>query len=273
MKSKKSWLWPSLGFVSLGCTLLLLFGFGWALKDAWAPSAGIALPGGTPQPVATGGAWEDKHELLVTAIGDSLTRGTGDASGQGYVRGTVDRLQKALGKPVKLVNNLGINGLEASNLTIRLDDEGFKGAIAQADLLLVTIGGNDLFHVAQNGGSLAEGGDIDVQLLQTRLIGLKPRLETVFRKLRALNPNGRIVYVGLYNPFYDVPALRESVGAVIDEWNGYARRLAETDGNAAVVPTYDLFETDVTRYLSSDHFHPNADGYARIAERVAQTLE
>ncbi|MBB6669063.1 GDSL family lipase [Cohnella nanjingensis] len=272
MNKKSSWLWPSLGAVSLGCTVLLLFGLGWALKDAWAPAAGIALPSATPQPAASSGDWADKRELLVTAVGDSLTRGTGDASGQGYVRGTVERLAKGLGKPVKLVNNLGINGLEASNLAIRLDDEGYKGALSQADLLLVTIGGNDLFHVAQNGGSLVDGGDIDAALLQKRLVGLKPRLETVFRKLRALNPNARIVYVGLYSPFYDVPALRESVGAVIDEWNGYARRLADADGGITVVPTYDLFETDVARYLSSDHFHPNADGYARIAERVAQSL-
>jgi lysophospholipase L1-like esterase len=82
-----------------------------------------------------------------------------------------------------------------------------------------------------------------------------------------------MVYVGLYNPFYDVDSLRVPASSVIQQWNAYAHKLAAADGNATVVPTYDLFESDIGRYLSSDHFHPNEAGYARMAARIVQALQ
>jgi lysophospholipase L1-like esterase len=60
---------------------------------------------------------------------------------------------------------------------------------------------------------------------------------------------------------------------VVAKWNDYAFRLAKADGNATVVPTYDLFEFSLNRYLSSDHFHPNAQGYERISDRIVQALQ
>jgi lysophospholipase L1-like esterase len=40
-----------------------------------------------------------------------------------------------------------------------------------------------------------------------------------------------------------------------------------------LVPTYDLFELNANKYLYSDHFHPNQDGYERIAERIVQIMK
>ncbi|MFC5403743.1 GDSL-type esterase/lipase family protein [Cohnella soli] len=269
---RSKWLWPALGWSTLACLLLMLTGFGWALKDSWMPNGGIALPEASEPEKATGGDWGGKKELFVTALGDSLTKGTGDATGAGYVDRVIERLAKAMDKPVYLVNNLAINGLRADQMTDRLAEKGFATAVGKADIVLLTIGGNDLFQVAQAGGSLVEGGDLSPQLLLDRLPGLEPRLKAVIRKIRELNPNARIVYVGLYNAFYDLPQMRGANG-VVAEWNDYAFELAKTDGNATVVPTYDMFEFDVKKYLSSDHFHPNELGYSRIADRVVQALQ
>jgi lysophospholipase L1-like esterase len=264
-------LWRALGLTTLGCTLLLAFGFGWALRDTYAPTKGMALPEPSAPPQATGGSWAGKKEILAAAAGDSLTRGTGDATGNGYVRDTVSQLQQALGKPVRLLNNLGVNGQTTDELLKLLDTTGYKSELGQADLILLTIGANDLFRIATGSGSIAEGGDVSLEKVRARMPEAERRLQAVLVKLRKINPYARIVYVGLYNPFYDVKEMRAASGD-IQKWNAYAQSLALRDGNATVVPTYDLFEANIGRYLSSDHFHPNADGYRRIAERIVQAL-
>ncbi|MFD0670345.1 GDSL-type esterase/lipase family protein [Cohnella sp. GCM10027633] len=266
-----NWLWRTLGATTLACLCALLVGFGWALRDTWFPQDGLVIPE-APAQESTGGAWADKSELFVTTLGDSLTNGVGDATGQGYAKRVTERLGDRLNKPVTLVNNLAVNGARAPQLLAGLDQTGYRHAIAKSDLILFTIGGNDLFQIAQDGGSIAEGGDISVEQLEERLPEVTPKLEEVFKKLRELNGNARIVYVGLYNPFFDLPEMR-SGSAVVAAWNAAAYALAAADGNATVVPTYDLFETHVKRYLSQDHFHPNAEGYDRIAERIVQALD
>ena len=273
MKRSTVWLWRSLGTVALACLILLLFGFGWALKDHWAPSAGLAVPQATLPPAAGGGSLADKTEWKIAALGDSLTVGTGDSTGSGYVKRAVNELTQALDKPIHVVNNLALGGLRADQLLERLDDKGFKNAIVQSDIVMLTIGGNDLFQFADNGGSFVSGGDLSVDELEQQLGEGQARLREVMAKLRSLNEHARIVYIGLYNPFFDLPELRTGASRVVREWNDYAAELAAEDGNMSVVPTYDLFEANVGRYLSSDHFHPNDEGYARMAIRVAQALE
>lgn len=270
---KSSWLWRILGLTTLICFLVMLTGFGWALKDTWFPKEGLALPEAAQQEAATGGDWSTKSELYITSIGDSLTKGTGDSTGDGYVARVIENLSQQMDKPVYLVNNLAINGMRTDQLIVRLDDSGYKNSIAKADIILMTIGGNDLFQIAQSGGNLAEGGDLSPEDLLKRLPEAEPRLEAVFRKVRELNPTARIIYVGLYNAFYDLPEMRQPVSDAVAKWNDYAFRLAKLDGNATVVPTYDLFEFNVKAYLSSDHFHPNAQGYTRISERIVQALQ
>lgn len=270
MKSS-SWLWRILGFTTLLCLIIMLTGFGWALKDAWFPKDGLALPEVTAPELASGGDWTTKSELYITSLGDSLTKGTGDSTGEGYVSRVIEEFSEAIDKPVYLVNNLAINGLRADQLVTKLDESGFRNAIGKADIILMTIGGNDLFQIAQNGGSMAEGGDLSPEMLVGRLPEAEPRLKAVFQKIRQLNPTARIMYVGLYNAFYDLPEMRRGSEAVA-HWNNYAHSLAEEDGNATVVPTYDLFEFNIKQYLSSDHFHPNSLGYARVSERIVQAL-
>lgn len=270
--NKSSWLWRILGTATLVCLLALLVGFGWALRDTWYPPEGLALPDAAPTASPTGDDLTMKAEILITALGDSLTVGTGDATGNGYVRGVTAGLAEVLDKPVRTINNLGINGLRADQLVQRLEERGYQNSLGRADIILLTIGGNDLFQIAQNGGSMAEGGgDLSLELLKASMPEAEQRLKAAFTKIRKINPSARLVYVGLYNPFYDVPEMRPG-SQYIAEWNSYAQKLAEADGNATVVPTYDLFEDKIAKYLSSDHFHPNAQGYARIAERIVQAL-
>ncbi|RUS46289.1 GDSL-type esterase/lipase family protein [Cohnella sp. AR92] len=265
-------LWPILGMTMAACFGLMLGGFGWALKDVWHPAQGLAIPEAATRAKEAGGNWEAKEEIKVVALGDSLTRGMGDETGEGYVLNAIAKLKEAFGKKARLVNNLAINGLTAARLNKQLANNGYASFLGQADLIFLTIGGNDLFRIARNGGSFEQGADVSPEQLRAKLPEAEELLREAFGKLRDLNPTARIVYIGLFNPFYDVPEAR-AFSDSIAEWNAYAHRLTAEDGNATIVPTYDLFESHIARYLSSDHFHPNEKGYARIADRIVQALQ
>ena len=90
--------------------------------------------------------------------------------------------------------------------------------------------------------------------------------------LHEINPNAHIVYLELYNPFYDIKELRDG-SLEVQNWNEQAYALAHAYPNMTLIPTFDLFERTISSYLSSDHFHPNHDGYAQIAARIVQSLE
>lgn len=269
MKSSRL-LWRITGIAGLVTTLILLFGFVYAVSDILNPSA-AAPDNAQTQPAEKEPTLSDKNEIGIVAVGDSLTKGTGDATGDGYVRQVVKQLGKKLNKPVKLLNNLGINGMRADTLAKKLEERGYVYSLSQADVILLTIGGNDLFQTATGSMNLT-AGSIDPQKLQALLTETTPRLEKVLVRLHEINPNARIIYIGMYNPFYDLDETRET-NKTIREWNDKAFDVINRYPNMTLVPTIDLFQKTLKGYISSDHFHPNALGYEKIAERVVQVLE
>ncbi|UJF36104.1 SGNH/GDSL hydrolase family protein [Paenibacillus hexagrammi] len=60
----------------------------------------------------------------------------------------------------------------------------------------------------------------------------------------------------------------------MQDWNDRVFTYTNRYSNMVLVPTYDLFEQNLLKYISSaDHFHPNGDGYERIADRIVQILK
>ncbi|GGF89287.1 GDSL-type esterase/lipase family protein [Paenibacillus abyssi] len=270
-----TWLWRAISVSALTATCLLLFGFAYAASDLLFPSVPPAVQTDSEQEQGGGSAeLTGQDEIRIVAIGDSLTRGTGDVTGEGYVKQVVDGLSAKLDKPVQLINNLAVNGLRADELADKLESErGMHLAVEQANVILLTIGGNDLFQFAQ--GAVFEeqqAESMNRNEISHRLSEGVQRLERVFELLHELNPEAKVVYVGLYNPFYDLQQLREG-SLQVQEWNNYAYRAAYEYPNITVVPTFDLFESTIGTYLSRDHFHPNHEGYTQIAARIIQVLQ
>lgn len=273
-RSYSGLLWLAIGLTSFSAMLLLLYGFGYAAFTLLHPSAAIrhysaAAPAAPePQPVY---ALAAVNELKITAVGDSLTKGTGDPSGEGYVKQVVKRLHDKTDKPVKLINNLGIAGERTGELAARLKTSGYRHAIQQADIVLLTMGGNDLFAAARTGAK----GKTDLAAMQKQLKkqlpeGLK-QLEAVLTSIHEMNPKAQIVYIGLYNPFYDLDSMRKG-SLQVAEWNAGAYEIIQRYEHMQMIPIFDLFEERIGSYLSSDHFHPNHEGYGRIAERVVESI-
>ncbi|CAM3439928.1 GDSL-type esterase/lipase family protein [Paenibacillus lupini] len=267
-------LWRIIGISAVLSTLLLLAGFGFAVKDMLYPKGEVFEGRANVPALPAGGKLSEGKDIAITAIGDSLTKGTGDASGEGYVKQVVALLkQKYPDTSVRLNNNLAVNGLKADRLEQLLEtDKGYSFALRQANVIVFTIGGNDLFQIASGTSPVKAAGELNLNKLKAELPKDLKRLAHVLKRLHAINPNVQVVYVGLYNPFYDIPEYRGG-SLQIQQWNERAYALLHQYPNMTMVPTFDLFENAIGRYLSSDHFHPNHDGYAQIAARIVQSLE
>lgn len=257
------WSWGI--FLAFGIAAALLLGVGLTLgvRDILFPR-GSALPAEgekTPSPSQTG---LTSNKVQIVALGDSLTRGTGDEQGKGYAGRLKEQLAKDLKKEIYVLNN-GINGYRSVDLLKDLQTkEDIRKMVKEADVVVLSIGGNDLFNVGSE--------EINPQQVLARLPVAEASLEKVLSTINTLNQKAPILYMGLYNPFSDLSVGRES-GAVVKQWNNRAMGVVAKYPNMIFVQTEDLFSLQVRKYLSSDHYHPNSEGYKRIALRMAQVLE
>ncbi len=244
--------------VSVVATLLLISGFGLAIRE-------ISLPQTKAnQPISTQEKTEISKKGLLVGIGDSLTRGIGDSKGLGYIGRVKSKMENENHRSLSFVN-LAISGQTSPQLTKQLQDEHTGTLISQASWIIFTIGGNDLFR---GSGQLEK---IDLASSAKSLVTYRQNINAILTKIRKLNPNASIVMVGLYNPFSGMKDER-TTNRLVTEWNGAMVEIASQYPKIIVVPTYDLFQLNTKQYLSSDHFHPNDNGYERMADRVFQVI-
>lgn len=266
---RRSILWMLIVVFGIGTSLLFLIGFGFGVADIMSPGS-IPFTEKPTVSVPETQTNNEKEAYHVIALGDSLTRGTGDDTGSGYVRRTIAQLEKTQAKPVQLINNLAINGLRADQLANNLKSESMGYSLKQANVIMLTIGGNDLFQSAL--GNQQADAALDLPTLKAKaMIGIAS-LKEVLTKLREWNPDALIIYVGLYNPFADLKEMHQIGNSVVEEWNSAAAEFINQDDNMILIPTQDLFEFNIGTYLSNDHFHPNGTGYEAIATRIVQSI-
>lgn len=202
--------------------------------------------------------------LQIVSLGDSLTRGVGDKEGIGYVGRMKEDLQKDYKQKIALTN-LAVSGAKMPDLLKQIESNGAQYSIKQADVIVLTIGGNDLFPGWESLGK------IDLETYRPDTETFQNEAKKIIEEIRKLNTDSPIFWLGLYNPFEDVEDLKGSSNIVVD-WNASLEKLALNDKNVYITPTFDLFQNRGKDLLYSDHFHPNEVGYTYMAERLVQKV-
>lgn len=252
--------WKIVLGIGLIATLLLGIGLTLSMRDIMYPKGNEISKG--EEKKDTNGLPE--KNLQIVALGDSLTRGTGDETGKGYVGWLKEELTTGLKKDVYVLNH-GINGYGSENILNDLKTkEDIRNSIQKGDIIVLSIGANDLFHAGQE--------EINPEVIRNRFSVAEGSMVKVLDTLHSLNNRSPILCMGLYNPFSDLSVGKET-GALVKEWNNRVMQVVTKYPKMVYVPTEDLFSIQGTKYLSSDHYHPNAEGYKRIGVRMAQVLE
>ncbi|MFE9080306.1 MULTISPECIES: SGNH/GDSL hydrolase family protein [Bacillus cereus group] len=202
--------------------------------------------------------------LQIVSLGDSLTRGVGDKEGIGYIGRMKEDLQKDYKQKIALTN-LAVSGAKMPDLLKQMESSGAQYSIKQADVIVLTIGGNDLFPGWESLGK------IDLETYRPDTETFQNEAKKIIEEIRKLNTDSPIFWLGLYNPFEDVEDLKGSSNIVVD-WNASLEKLALNNKNVYITPTFDLFQNRGKDLLYSDHFHPNEVGYTYMADRLVQNV-
>lgn len=187
--------------------------------------------------------------LTYVAIGASDAVGVGAPNPE--IDGWVPRLASRMGDGVTLVN-LGVSG---STLAQALDEQLPPALDAQPDVVTVWLAVNDM-NARVPLESYAAGLDLLLTQLQRThariLVGNVPDL-------------GRLAVYGGLDPTL--------LSAEVDRWNAVIADAAARH-DATLVDLHARWRelADHPEYISPDGFHPSADGYQRLSDLFAESL-
>lgn len=239
------------------------------------------------EPVMTKPSTSDKKKVVTyVAIGDSLTKGVGDSTNQGgFVPLLAQSLTNETGLEFKAIN-YGVSGNTSSQILTRMQQKKeIQKDLKQAQLLTITVGGNDLRKAILEDTSNLDLGRFD-KPSKTYVKNLKQIIELA----RKDNPDLPIYVVGIYNPLYlNFPDLTE-LQTLVDQWNQRTEETLSAYQGVYFVPINDLLykgidgKSGVTEselgketvtndaLYDEDSFHPNNTGYEIIKEAVLEKI-
>jgi lysophospholipase L1-like esterase len=205
--------------------------------------------------------------LQIVAAGDSLTQGVGDSTKQGGYLPYLARLLEKEGIRQVVIENHGVKGNRTDQLLKRLGSEELQTAVGKADLVAITIGGNDLMRIIQRNIF-----GLEMPVFEDAKEGYVSRIKEIMETVSALNENATVVLIGFYNPFFPWFSDIAEMNQIVTEWNQASSQVVDSYPNAVFVEIDDLFLNLEINLLFDDYFHPNDQGYELIAQKVFEEL-
>jgi len=217
-----------------------------------------------------------KTNISIVAVGDSLTQGVGDSKSVGG--GYVTRLTKRVQNKYKIKtesHNYGVSGDTSQQIMARIkSDKKMHQDLPKADIITVTVGGNDFMHLLQRKGLDLTAGDIADEQVQ-----FDKRLKQLLTDIRAYNDDAPIYLIGIYNPFSIYLSNVKNAKTAFINWNNASAKVASTFNDTYFVDINNLYQpkgitkkikkTGSNPYLyTKDHFHPNGTGYDMMTDKV-----
>ncbi len=247
--------------LSVALTCLFVVSFGKAVYSVVNPAPSEAAPAPIDVESET---LKDNENPTIVGLGDSITRGVGDEADDGYFQRTVKTIEKSIDKDVT-ATNLAVTGATSPELLQQLEEPGTQNAVRSADIIIMSMGANDLSPGAANFNADT------VKTLNPDGESYAANTKAIMTKLSELNPDAEIYWLGLYNPFEDIPEFRGAELFIMD-WNYILAQAASGFPQVKVIPTYDLFQGNVPDYLYADHYHPNQTGHQTISDRISEVI-
>ncbi|HEX7706998.1 MAG TPA: GDSL-type esterase/lipase family protein [Thermoanaerobaculia bacterium] len=256
MHSRRFFFWILPFTASLIAVLLFGYGFVSYLRgETGTPVDFLPSPGTEASAPAS-------EAVAAIILGDSLARGTGDPTGLGIA----GRLDAELGRrgigSARRTYNFAVSGARTPDLLSLLDRENIRTMMRESNVIIVSIGGNDLW----GGSGWRDEAPPDPDSVMNEVMS---EIEKTLQEIRETSPKSRIFFIGLYNPFVSTPMGGEMTAAV-SRWNSRLLEQFGDDPDFTLVHTSDLFSH--RDRLALDRFHPSGEGYELIARRIADGL-
>ena len=227
-----------------------------------------------------------KKVVTYVAIGDSLTKGVGDSTNQGgFVPLLAQSLTNETGLEFKAIN-YGVSGNTSGQILSRIrEKKEIRKDLKQAQLLTITVGGNDLRKAI-----LEDTSNLDLDRFEKASKAYEKNLKQIIELARKDNPDLPVYVVGIYNPLYlNFPDLTE-LQTLVDQWNQRTEETLSAYHGVYFVPINDLLykgidgKSGVTEselgketvtndaLYDEDSFHPNHTGYEIMKEAVLEKI-
>lgn len=203
--------------------------------------------------------------LQYVVLGDSI----------GYGAGVLNPDEACYGRIVADTNgydyqNHAVSGNRTDHLLAHLDHAEVTAAVKNADIISISIGGNDYLTDNVTGLVLDATFRNDYSRMDKITAQLKLNFAAIIEKIRGWNPDAVILMQTLYNPGKGIN--KAPYQAATNRLNDLIRDyLASHPGAFTIVDVASAFGTD-RRYIAQDSIHPSAQGNERIAEVILQTL-
>ncbi len=198
-------------------------------------------------------------------LGDSIAFGSGLANPREAVYGRI--VADTEGYEYE---NYAVPGHTTRNLLSRMETPAVRDAIAKADIINISIGGNN-FLLGNLNGLLYDGiVKQDYTRIDEIADGFYADLGEIMAKIRALNADAAVLIQTIYNPQTGYVGEVYLAGAV--RMNAKIRQFAADHPGEILIVDAAAYLTDSAADFAEDRIHPSAAGNEKIAAAVVKTL-
>lgn len=208
----------------------------------------------------------ERKRVNIVGLGDSLTVGVGDPSRQGYIGIVKERLEMQYANTVDLKNEAK-KGLRSDQLLKKMKKKKLREKMKEADVIFLSLGGNDIMNVFKN-----HFFHLNVRLFEKQSEDFASNLEQIMKLIREENADAPIFMIGLFNPYFTYFSEIVEINEIIHIWNFESKEVLRQFSNTHFIEIGSIFSNDSDQLLHDDNFHPNREGYERIAETVINEL-
>ncbi|MFC4076709.1 GDSL-type esterase/lipase family protein [Salinithrix halophila] len=209
---------------------------------------------------------DKKKKLNYLVLGDSVARGIGSKHSQ---HGYSSLVVKGLGKervPLRLINK-GVVGQTSKKLYEAVRTPDVESHVKKADMISLTIGGNDLIKVAlEQDNRLSVLSDFNS--IQSNY---QKNLAGILSHIRKMNPDAPILLTSLYNPISPDESYYNLSNKLLKKWNVGLKEVAYRYSMTHVVDVNTRLRAGKGTWLS-DEIHPNDRGYRMIADGILHDI-